>query len=373
MNGHAAICRRLLDAGISPDGVDMDNYSPLTHAIICGSVECVKVLLANPRVSVTPVEQTGDILPLSLACQFGRVEVALLLIEHGAKSLPNSNGEYPMHLAAREGHPDVCKLLVGHEGCDTSDKYNEWTPLFHAAANGHEKCLEVLINAGCKAYTRDETGHSAVFYAAWNGHLGCVNALLAALARSPGITHLLGAVTPPTVSPLSDLDIATDADTDHIPSLSLPPPIIPFRVYGHNYLDKSILVQITLGHPLVNGNSDFDQSSAVKLIPRIVGATTFEYPQAASSLKLVMASLPDKSSAHHTVALPLMAKTHLQVFTFQLQSLADFSLEFSIYPSFGSKTLGRAVALPATFSNVEARSAYVLPVLDHRLHVIGQV
>ncbi|KAF8529169.1 cyclin-dependent protein kinase inhibitor [Hysterangium stoloniferum] len=373
MNGHADVCKRLLATGIFPDGSDMDDYSPLIHAIICGSVECVKVLLADSRVSVTPVKETGDISPLSLACQFGRVEIALLLTERGAKSLPNSNGEYPMHLAAREGHPDVCKLLIDHEGYDTSDKYNEWTPLFHAAANGHEKCLKVLIDAGCKAYTRDEISRSAVFYAAWNGHLGCVNALLAALARSPGTTHLLGATTPPTISPLSDLDITSEGDADHIPSLSLPPPIIPFRVYGHNYLDKSILVQVTLGHPLVKGDSDSDQSSAIHLIPRIVGARTFEYPQAAPSLKLVMASLPDKSSAHHTIAFPLTSKSHLQVFTFQMQSLADFSLEFSVYPSFGSKTLGRAVALPATFRNIGARSAHVLPVLDHRLHVIGQI
>ena len=29
---------------------------------------------------------------------------------------------------------------------------------------------------------------------------------------------------------------------DAIPSLSLPPPVLPFRVYGHNYLDKKPLM-----------------------------------------------------------------------------------------------------------------------------------
>jgi CDK inhibitor PHO81 len=372
MNGHSPVCRRLLDAGVPPDGLDMDNYSPLIHAIISGSVECVQVLLSDSRVSVAPATETADLIPLSLACQFGRVEVALLLTQHGAKSLSNSNGEYPMHLAAGEGHADVCRLLVTHEGCDVSDKYNEWTPLFHAAANGHEECLKVLIDAGCKAYTRDETGRLAVFYAAWNGHMGCVSALLVALSRSPGTTDTV-VRTPISISPLSDFDLSGDADTDYIPTLSLPPPIIPFRIYGHNYLDKNILVQVTLGHPLVKGGSEPDPASAIQLIPRIVGTTTFEYPQAAPSLKLVMTSLRDASSAHHAVSLPLKRKDSVQVFTFQLQSLADLSLEFSVYPSFGTKTLGRAVALPATFDNVTTRSGYVLPVLDHRLHVIGQV
>lgn len=372
MNGHAAVCRRLLDAGVPPDGLDMDNYSPLIHAIISGSVECVNVLLSDSRVSVAPAAETADLIPLSLACQFGRVEVALLLTQHGAKSLSNSNGEYPMHLAAGEGHADVCRLLVTHEGYDISDKYNEWTPLFHAAANGHEECLKVLIEAGCKAYTRDETGRLAVFYAAWNGHMGCVNVLLVALSRSPG-TIETGVRTPVSISPLSEFDLSGDADTDHIPTLSLPPPIIPFRIYGHNYLDKNILVQVTLGHPLVKGGSESDPACAIQLIPRIVGTTTFEYPQAAPSLKLVMTSLRDTSSAHHAVSLPLKRKDSVQVFTFQLQSLTDLSLEFSVYPSFGTKTLGRAVALPATFDNIATRSGHVLPVLDHRLHVIGQV
>ncbi|KAF8591564.1 hypothetical protein K439DRAFT_907881 [Ramaria rubella] len=276
-----------------------------------------------------------------------------------------------MHLAAREGHAEVCKLLVNHEGSDVSDKYNEWTPLFHAATNGHKECLEILLGAGCKASTRDETGRLAVFYAAWNGHLGCVNALLVALACSPG-ANLTGTRSPVSISPLSDFDLSNEGDAEHIPSLSLPPPIIPFRVYGHNYLDKSTLVQVTLGHPLVKGGLNSD-TSAIQLIPRIVGTTTFEYPHAAPSLKLVMTSLPDTSSAHHAISLPLKRKDSIQVFVFQLQSLADLSLEFSVYPSFGSKTLGRAVALPATFGDVAARAAYVLPVLDHRLHVIGQI
>ncbi|KIJ56840.1 hypothetical protein M422DRAFT_148482, partial [Sphaerobolus stellatus SS14] len=368
MWGHADVCKRLLDVGIPPDEVDMDNYTPLIHAIVSGSVDCVNVLLEDPRVTVTQSDGT-DLSPLALACRFGRVDVALLLINKGAKSLPNTNGEYPMHLAAAEGHADICRLLINLDGCDVKDKYNEWTPLFHAAANGHEACLNVLLDTGCKSYTRDETGRLAVFYAAWNGHVKCASALLDALQRSPG-APVLTSQTPPTISPLSDFELVPDGDGDNIPSLSLPPPIIPFRVYGHNYLDKSVLVQVTLGHPLVKG--DTDPNAAIKLIPRLIGTTTMEYPNSAPSLKLVIASLPDKSSAHHAVSFPIKSKS-LYVFAFQMQSTDNLSLEFSIYPSLGSKAVGRAVALPSMFENIGLRSAYTLPLLDYRLHVIGQV
>jgi hypothetical protein len=50
---------------------------------------------------------------------------------------------------------------------------------------------------------------------------------------------------------------------------------------------------------------------------------------------------------------------------FQLESLADLSLEFSVYPSFDSKTPVQAVALPATFENITTQSGYVLLVMDH--------
>jgi CDK inhibitor PHO81 len=68
MNGHTTVCRHLLDAGVPPDGAD--NYNPLIHAIR-DSIECVKVLLSDSPVSIAPAPNTADLIPLSLACQFG--------------------------------------------------------------------------------------------------------------------------------------------------------------------------------------------------------------------------------------------------------------------------------------------------------------
>ena len=36
-----------------------------------------------------------------------------------------------------------------------------------------------------------------------------------------------------------------ELELDELPSLSLPPPIIPFRIYGHKYLDQQDYVQIS--------------------------------------------------------------------------------------------------------------------------------
>lgn len=365
MNGHADVCRRLLEAGLPPNTLDMDNYSPLVYATLRGSVDCVRVLLEDGEVSAEPTLSIGDLIPLSLASQSGHVDVVLLLLQHGAKPLPNSNGEFPMHLAAREGHAEVCKLLLEGEGWDTPDKYHEWTPLFHAARYGQNECIQILLNAGSRAQIIDELGHLPVHYAAWYGHHDCVDSLLnTAISPYPaGVSRKV-----PDTSPLSDIGKTGESEIDLIPSLSLPPPIMPHRVYGHNYLDKSHLVQVSIGQ----SSSRSKEFSGVRLHHRLISpAFKDEYLLASTPLKLVMTTSRAVNSAPYSISLP--QRDEKGIFTFQINSLDNLFLEFSIYPNFGTKTIGRAIALPSLFTDIENNQSFVLPILDHRLHVIGEV
>ncbi|KAJ7068001.1 hypothetical protein C8F01DRAFT_585539 [Mycena amicta] len=365
MNGHAIICRRLLQTDLAPDIQDMDNYSPLVYATLKGSVDCVKVLLDDGKVSAL----VGDPIPLSLASQSGHVEVVTLLLERGARCLPNSNGEYPMHLAAREGHADVCRLLLFQDGWDTPDKYHEWTPLFHAARYGRGACVRVLLNAGARVRAMDELGHLAVYYAMWYGHQQCLSPLLSA---TPLISASIDPARIPKDSPLSDIGMA-ESEIDLIPSLSLPPPIMPHRVYGHNYLDKNHLVQVTIGH-MSRRNSD---RPGVRLHHRLISpAFKNDMVIASTPLKLVVTTGRDVNvnSGPYSVPLPLPQNdVALGTYTFQIPSLDNLSLVFSVYPNFGTKTIGRAVALPALFQQFETNRPFLLPILDTRLQVIGEV
>ncbi|KAG6850051.1 hypothetical protein H0H93_001867 [Arthromyces matolae] len=274
MNGHPNVCRRLLQAKSSPTVLDRDNYSPLVYATMKGMVECVRVLLDEGKVPAERTTPLDDQIPLSLASQFGHVDVVVLLLQYGARSLPNSNGEYPMHLAAREGHADVCKLLRNLDGWDTPDKYHEWTPLFHAARYGQDSCVQTLLEAGARLYATDELGHRAV--------------------------------------------------------------------------------------------------SGVRLHHRLISPVfEDEYLLASAPLKLVMTSRHNVNSAPYTVSLP--QRDEGGVFAFQINPLKILTLEFSIYPNFGTKTIGRAVALPSLFRDLKNNNAFTLPILDTRLHVVGEV
>lgn len=243
MHGHPAIVSYLLQSA-DPNATDMDGYTPLMHAIVQGHLETVETFVTADIV-LEPTSVSNDLIPLSLACQYGHVSVARLLLQRGAKILPNSEGLYPQHFAAKAGHEDICQLLVEEGGPDgggkdRQDKYNLWTPLHHAAVGGearHLACVQVLVAAGCDVNAADEYGKTPGWYAAWFGHVSILNFLIANGARLSGKQSTLESLENlglsadshmESMSPGSDLEL--DAPTEEfelIPSLSLPPPIIP--------------------------------------------------------------------------------------------------------------------------------------------------
>lgn len=365
MNGHAKVCQTLLSVGLGASPLDRDNYTPLMYAILRGNIDCVYVLLDEGKADLGPPATVSDLIPLSLACHVGHVDVVRLLLQHNAKSVPNSNGEYPVHIAARDGHSEICKLLKDYEGWDTPDKYNEWTPLFHAARYGNEGCVRVLLELGCRVNQIDETGKQAIFYAAWYGHPACVSLLLQAATSLS--SHAPQSGVSPAVTPEVEVEISTESDLE-IPSLSLPPPIMPYRVYGHNFLDKACLIHISIGHPFSQMSRE---QTGVNLSSRIMSASNAQYPHPSPFFKLVMTCQPDIAAAPYSVSIPV--RDERDCFTFQVPDPENMSLEFSICPNFGTKTIGRAVA-PASMllSNREA-TTFILPIMDHHLHVIGEV
>lgn len=377
MNGHAAICKYLLTlSAVNAATVDLDGFSPLVLAVMNGKTDVVQILLSH-GVSVEPMNP-NDLVPLCLASQGGHMDITRLLIARGAKILANSEGLTPQALAAREGHAGCLELLVeAGASANVQEKGTLWTPLFFAAENGHLKCLHVLVKAGARLHTLDEKGRDASFYAAWRGQIACLLFLLDAAnhqkrdtsAESSGMqaidSHTLdGNDSPkPRKKSRSDEDdlpaLDLDGEADGIPSLSLPPPIIPFRTYGHNYLDKRALITVSL------------TDSSVRLYKLQDPNRPEQF--STSSLKLIMTSRPDASatSIPHTIVLPLADER--EVFSFQVEALEKFTIEWELMPTFGSKIIGKAVALPSLFEGITDRKKFVLPLQDIYLKVVGEV
>lgn len=383
MHGLEDLCEYLLSLPESQkhsdeiiNQVDMDGFSVLVHAIVRGHTRIVRALLDFAQRTNTELRgktEFSDLSPLAIAAQRGHVDITRLLLERGAKSEVNAEGLWPQTLAARAGHTECLRLLIAAKAdVNAVEKGTQCTPLFYAAEYGHAACVDMLLAAGASIDHVDEKGRHALFYAAWHGWRECTQMLLAAhrareaaSAPAPPSTNASHAA-PDTVAPAdadADADADLDLELDGIPSLHLPPPIIPFRTYGHNYLDKRTLLCLSLTNNSI-------------LLHRATGG---ERPEMGggllSSLKLVLtprqANGGVQAGIPHTLILPL-ADDREEV-TFQIADMESFYLELELFPTFGSARIAKTVLLPDVLNHLQNRTQLPLPLFDWHLNAVGHM
>ncbi|KAI1366095.1 hypothetical protein F5Y08DRAFT_155438 [Xylaria arbuscula] len=352
MHGRLGMLEVLLQANPSTiDMIDHDNFTPLIHAIIHGHLPCVQLLLtASARLD--PTSET-DHIPLNLACEHGSLEIVEMLLQHGARILADAEGLYPQHLVARSGQtPQLLRLLKQYGAdLDQIDKLYGWTPLVHAASEGNVPCLQELLSAGVNPNILDEKDLPAMYYAAWEGHLTCMQLLTpfqkgkagSPLAMQDSLLAPIGSSGGPT--PMS-------LDFDAIPDLELPPPIIPLRRYGHNFLDTKTVVQLS-----------FEENGQQPL----VFFHDSKYPAARLTISSKLSDLIPKN-----IILPFQEDTRLV--SFQVDNLDSFTLDFDVFPTYGAKIIAKTVALPDAFrSSWKSSGRCCLALFDPRLRAIGQI
>ena len=351
MHGRLDMMEALLSADPSTiDLIDHDNFTPLIHAIIHGHYECVAMLLARGA-RVDPYKE-NDHVPLNLACERGSIGIVELLLKHGCKIMADAEGLYPQHLVARSGQKPELLLLLHSFGADLdqTDKLYGWTPLFHAASEGNVPCLRTLLEVGARADIVDEKDLSAMYYAAWEGHLECMR-LLSSIAKPVLQTPAQPGLLQPGLA--SSAPMPMSIDLDGIPDLSLPPPIIPLRRYGHNFLDSKIFVQVS-----------FDEIDGE---PPMVFFHDSKYPAARLTISSKLSDLIPKN-----ILLPFQEDT--RIVSFQIDNLESFTIDFDIFPTYGAKVIAKTVALPSTFKTLASSSGRCcLPLFDPRLRAIGQI
>lgn len=353
MHGHVGMIGTLL--GKYPETVndmDHDNFTSLIHGIVHHQLACVKELLAHGA-RIDPGSD-ADHVPLNLGCQHGSVAITELLLDRKAKILPDAEGLFPQHLVARSGRSPEMLLMLERYGAnlDQRDNLDQWTPLFHAASEGRVECVQTLLSRNVDMEVLDEKGLSAMYYATWEGHLECMRLLSSTTARQPSIPQLITAqatIAPPVeVSTTNDMNV----DADGIPDLSLPPPIIPLRRYGHNFLDTKTFIQIS-----------FEEAGS----EAILFYHDSKYPAARLTISSKLSDVIPRN-----IMLPI--QEDFKIISFQIDNLDSFAVDFDIYPTFGSKIIAKSVALPNIFHAVSSSSGHCcLPLFDPRLRAIGQI
>lgn len=350
MHGRIDMMEALLNADQTTiDNIDHDNFTPLIHAIIHGHYTCAQRLLERSA-RIDPTSDT-DHVPLNLACEHGLVDIAGLLLKHGAQILADAEGLYPQHLVARSGKTPELLLLLKNHGADLDqiDKLYSWTPLFHAASEGNVPCMQTLLDVGVKTNVLDEKDLSAMYYAAWEGHLECMRLL----SSIPVVTQNRQQSAQGGSVPGSGLlPVPMSIDADGIPELELPPPIIPLRRYGHNFLDTKTFIQISF--------EDIGEQPMVFFHDS-------KYPASRLTISSKLSDLIPKN-----ILLPFQEDTRMV--SFQIDNLESFAIDFDVFPTYGAKVIAKTIALPSTFrALVSSSGRSCLPLFDPRLRAIGQI
>ena len=244
----AAVVRRLLDAGVSPDTIASDGTRPLTEAARHGRIAAARVLLdADARLDLA---DASGLRPFDYAMNAGHRDLAFLLTRAAAREagasagaiswldalgtrtgtpvdwhrvldgeltslgllaaalagrddavaalrraggVPNRTGYLAIQVAARFGDvPALADLLAAGANPDAEVAgHRHETPLMEAARDGYVDIARRLLRAGARVDHVDSDGETALMWAVRAGETDYAQALLAAGAN-PGLRNRAG-------------------------------------------------------------------------------------------------------------------------------------------------------------------------------------
>ncbi len=171
---------------VCPNLLDIRGASPLHLASWAGNHEICKLLLTHPNAPADPNLQTADSeTPLHFAAQHGHITALTILLAHGANpSVLNIRDESPLDLAAQFGRIHVVQIMIRAHGelllplrMETTNFHH--SPLHLASRNGHKDVVKVLLAAGCNVNLLTANG-TALHEAALCGKDSVVKILLRA-------------------------------------------------------------------------------------------------------------------------------------------------------------------------------------------------
>ena len=166
--------RRLLNSGASIDLRDYGRESTaLAYAARGGSASIVRLLLkhgADPNERAVPdLQNQGGDPVLIAAARAGSTEACNVLLEDGAAvDARSSTGCTPIHVAARNGHALLIRLLLGWKANPHVSDRCGVTPLMAATMCSSDRSVSTvrsLLAAGVEVDARDQDGNTALMHA----------------------------------------------------------------------------------------------------------------------------------------------------------------------------------------------------------------
>ena len=156
-------------------GAEVDIFT----ASAVGMTHRMKTILAQQPGSVNAIAPDG-FFPLGLASFFGKADAAQILVEQGAEiNAPSQNPQrvMPLHSAVAGQNIEIATLLLDHGAEVNARQSGDFTPLQGAAQNGQVEMVQLLLDHGAELNLRSSEGHTALHFAR-EGNFSAVITLL---------------------------------------------------------------------------------------------------------------------------------------------------------------------------------------------------
>ena len=204
-NGNYSICEMLIKHGASLNALNDENNSPLHLAIANGNMDVYKLLIHCGANVYTRGEQNmtnlhiatenghlnlckaliemhrfdvhlkdvSGLTPLHYCCKNGNYNLFQFLKDVGSNTYLNTKtGQNCLHIAAKHGHFELCKILLNNYNFNVHDSDNEgYTPLICSAESGNYEIFWYFIKMGGDPKAKNKRGETCVHGAAKNGHM----------------------------------------------------------------------------------------------------------------------------------------------------------------------------------------------------------
>src|SRR6266850_947649 len=146
--------------------------TPLHYAAFCGLHYVVETLAIENSQDVNSRSFDNESTPLHLASREGHEDVARILFEHGADTEARAkDGETPLHLASQGNHAELAQLLLGHHADVAAQTKDGETPLHLASQQNHVELARLLLKHSADVAARTKDQETPLHLASDCGHL----------------------------------------------------------------------------------------------------------------------------------------------------------------------------------------------------------
>uniref|UniRef100_A0A672ZP70 Uncharacterized protein n=1 Tax=Sphaeramia orbicularis TaxID=375764 RepID=A0A672ZP70_9TELE len=183
--GHVECVDVLINQGASILVKDFTlKRTPIHAAATNGHSECLRLLIGNADLqSAVDIQDGNGQTPLMLSVLSGHTDSVYSLLNKGASvEAKDKWGRTALHRGAVTGHEECVEALLQHSANFLVRDCKGRTPIHLAAACGHFGVLGSLLHAAQSVETlpvlTDNQGYTPLHWACYNGHDTCVEALL---------------------------------------------------------------------------------------------------------------------------------------------------------------------------------------------------